>query len=53
MVQKAYRVKIMREKHTGQDLGKTLIFTYTHRRDYLIDNKHQREVDATVSNILQ
>ena len=39
----------MREKHTGQDLRQIIIFTYRHQRDCLTDNKHQKGVDATVS----
>ena len=39
----------MRAKHTGQDLGQTLIFTYKHQRDCLTDIKRQKGVGATVS----
>ena len=39
----------MREKHIGQDLGQTLIFTYKHWHDFLTENKRQRSVGAIVS----
>lgn len=39
----------MRAKHTSQDLGQTLIFTYKHWHDCLTDNKCQKGVGMTVS----
>lgn len=48
MVQKAYRVKTTRAKHSGQDWGQALIFTYRHRHDCLTNNKWQRLVNVTI-----
>jgi len=39
----------MRTKHSGQDWGQTLIFTYKHRHDCPTDNKRQRLGSAAVS----
>lgn len=52
MVQKAYGVKTTRAEHTSQDWGQALIFTYSHRHDYLTDNKRQKLVGGTVSHQL-
>jgi len=42
----------LREKHTGKDWGQTLLFTYRHRRNCLIENKRERLVGVTVSQKL-
>lgn len=52
MVQKAYGVKITRAKHTGQDWGQALIFTYRHQHNSLTDKMYQRLFTTTVSQQL-
>lgn len=47
-VQKSHGVKNAGAEHTGQDWGRALIFTYTHRCDFLTDNKRHKLVGVTV-----
>ena len=37
----------MRAKHTSQDFGQAIIFTYRHQCDFLTNNKNQKVFGAT------